>query len=141
MSYQEGPYYVYGWYLNGELLYVGKGCGKRAWRNHELSMKILLHLPTFEVRILERFERESEALEIETALIAAYKPRYNVIGKQRIVSPEVHKRANVLLNKHCIEEPEIVLDSIELATWRPDPGRPARAGRSDMSALIFGTNL
>ena len=54
-------FYVYMWYDGDTPVYVGKGCGRRAFRNKEV-----------EVKIVEEGLSETQALELEKDLIAQY---------------------------------------------------------------------
>lgn len=66
-------FYTYAWLReNGVPFYIGKGCGKRAWRNNSLSKNKVL--------ILKRNLTERDALSHEKYMIFLYKEHlHNVL--------------------------------------------------------------
>ena len=79
-------YYVYTHSYNGNVFYVGKGCGNRAYRFKEFDrsskwfeiFKGQQALP--DVAIVKTFETENEAFDFERELIFKLKPKANIQG-------------------------------------------------------------
>lgn len=72
-------YYVYiHCRVNGDVVYVGKGKGNRAWATkrtdpvHSRWMHYCVQYEAPNVQIIERFLTEEEALKLETQLIEHY---------------------------------------------------------------------
>lgn len=58
----DNKFYVYVWYKDGEPVYVGKGCGKRAYREKE----------AYDVEIYKNNLTEEQAYDLEKKLIAEF---------------------------------------------------------------------
>lgn len=69
MAARLNKWFVYHVVVDGVVIYVGKGCGRR----HRVSAARLGGIP----EIVQRFKSESDALRYEKRLIAEYKPQMN----------------------------------------------------------------
>lgn len=58
----NNKFYVYVWYKDGEPVYVGKGCGNRAYRNKD----------TYDVEIYKNNLTEEQAFDLERKLISEF---------------------------------------------------------------------
>ncbi len=98
----EKEFYVYEVRLKGELVYVGKGTGRRF--NHVLSGRshnrhinetyfksTLLGEPPLEVDIIKWFDCSDEALAYESDLINTHKPDFNIRGNGSVKPPSKKK--------------------------------------------------
>lgn len=77
-------YYVYCHKQNGEIVYIGKGCGNRAINN--LGRQYHITKDKITVEILFRTDSSTKALLFETELIQKYKPIYNKYCKSNGMS-------------------------------------------------------
>ena len=86
-SFKHDLFYVYAHYIDRELIYIGKGTGKRAWevnascRNQLWWDRIITAMEdgdTHEVRIIAAGLEEDEAFAIERELITIRKPSCNL---------------------------------------------------------------
>lgn len=80
----DEPFYVYGHTLNDEVIYVGKGSGARAWElwcshRSEHYYSFIRENGKPKVHIYGCGLTEDIALAVESALIKAIKPKFNVI--------------------------------------------------------------
>ena len=75
-------YYVYAHCFETEIFYIGKGCGERAGvrkeRNTIWENYVSLIDGDYQVLIIKRFSRESDALKFEKQLIEKHKPCCNI---------------------------------------------------------------
>lgn len=104
MSVETEQHYVYIVTLKDEIVYVGKGQGRRI--NHVLSgsshnkyineayyRSTLLGEPSMEVEIDSYFYSSEDALKCEAALIRKHKPPFNVVGNIKL--PNKNKPKNI----------------------------------------------
>jgi len=79
---KTGSYYVYGHYLNDELVYIGKGKDNRfqSWNRGSNEHQELIKNRKIKPKIIANNLEESISLDIESALIEKYKPKFNVNG-------------------------------------------------------------
>ena len=79
---KTGSYYVYGHYLNDELVYIGKGQKNRfkEWNRINQDHSELIKNRTIKPKILANNLEENIALDIEDALIKKHNPKFNKIG-------------------------------------------------------------
>lgn len=84
---KKGTYYVYGHYLNDELVYIGKGTQNR-FKNWicrtDKEHSDLIKNNKVKTKILANDLEELIALDIEDALITKHKPKYNANGQKEI---------------------------------------------------------
>lgn len=84
-------YYVYMWFDDDALLYIGKGVDNRAWRHHHadpshqdaLCERLRHSAKSFQVRIVKDGLTESEAIDWEYALIHTLQPPGNITSGTR----------------------------------------------------------
>lgn len=76
--------YVYAWYINDEVVYVGQGIDGRAWRYRAAEYAVMCLVPGFAVKILAYVATATEARRVESALINRWKPRYNSTIANRV---------------------------------------------------------
>lgn len=75
-------FYVYAWYADGELIYIGKGKGSRVIQttHNSLAQSLRSKSSNWRYDILEDGMTESMALRVESCLIRLMKPKANVKG-------------------------------------------------------------
>lgn len=122
-------YYVY-WHIDPEtksVVYVGHGCGHRAWLSTE-PFRDYMHAeylgmlentgftPDEWVRIVQRNLTKEQACAIERNDIKFLKPTYNKIQGEKLlkVTPEILKEANKLREQGWSYQK--IADSFDLAT-------------------------
>ena len=70
-------YYVYAHFIEGEVVYIGKGCGARAFHPRPHCQHLADRADFSYVKFLATDLIEESSLTIEKALIEQYKPRFN----------------------------------------------------------------
>ena len=81
----HGMFYVYFHYLDGEVVYIGKGSKERvySWNRRLGEHKDLVQQNKIDAKIIANNLDEDNAFLIESALIKELNPKFNVRGREK----------------------------------------------------------